>query len=96
MKRALSVLLSVMPACCFAQPGITEMQQARQDLSASFFSAFDCSLVIAGLLGILGAGRIFYNWQMGRDQITAQLLGWFSAAIFVILAGAFLSGMFGI
>ena len=79
-----------------AQPGISEMQQARQDLSSTFFSAFDCSLVIAALLGLTGAVKIYHNWQMGKKDITPDVSAWFFAALFMVLAGAFLKALFGI
>lgn len=88
--------------CCLlslgapAQPGIPEMQQAQQDLSATFFSAFDCSLVVATLLGLNGAVKIYHNWQMGKDRIDADVAAWFFAALFMVLAGAFLRALFGI
>jgi len=96
MKTILISCFCLLPFLCLAQPGISEMQQAQQDLSASFFSAFDCSLVVAGLLGIAGAARIYHNWQMGRERIDAQVAGWFFAAMFMVLSGAFLKSMFGI
>jgi uncharacterized membrane protein YidH (DUF202 family) len=77
-------------------PGIDEMHQASQQLSLSFFSAFDCSLVLAAILGIIGAVRIYHNWQMGQREITADVAAWFYAAIFMVLAGAFLRALFGI
>ena len=79
-----------------AQPGLDEMQQAQQSLTSSFFSALDCSLVIAAIFGILGAVRIFHNWQMGHPRIDQAVAGWFFAALFMILAGAFLQALFGI
>lgn len=79
-----------------AQPGIDEMQQAQQQLKSDFFSAQDCSLVLAGIFGIVGAVRIYHNWQMGYPQIDEMVLAWFFAAIFMVLAGAFLQAMFGI
>lgn len=79
-----------------AQPGITEMQQATQDLSATFFSAFDFALVLATILGITGAVRIYHNAQMGRDRIDAEVAAWFFSAFFMVLAGAFLRALFGI
>jgi len=88
--------------CCLltlgavAQPGISEMQQAQQDLSSTFFSAFDCSLVVATLLGLNGAVKIFHNWQMGKERIDSDVAAWFYAALFMILAGAFLKALFGI
>jgi len=89
--------------CCWllalganAQPGIDEMQQAQQQLASSFFSALDCSFVLAGILGIVGGLRIYKNWQMGHPRMDEAVLGWFLSAIFMILAGAFLQAVFGI
>lgn len=88
--------------CCLlvfgaiAQPGLNEMQQARQDLTASFFSALDFALVLAALFGIIGAVRIYHNWQMGRQRFTEEVAAWFFAALFMVLAGAFLQAVFGI
>jgi hypothetical protein len=88
--------------CCLlalgasAQPGLDEMQQAQQSLSSSFFSAWDCSLVLAGIFGIFGALRIYSNWQMGRPRITEEVAAWFLAALFMVLAGTFLQAVFGI
>jgi hypothetical protein len=88
--------------CCLltlgtmAQPGITEMQQAQQNLRSTFFSALDCSLVLAALFGIVGAVRIYHNWQMGHPRIDEQVAAWFFAAFFMILAGVFLQAVFGI
>ncbi|MFC0513143.1 DUF4134 family protein [Mucilaginibacter angelicae] len=79
-----------------AQPGIDEMQRARSDLAADFFSLFDLSLVIATLLGLTGAAKIYQNWQAGKDRIDSDVAAWFYAAFFMLLAGAFLKALFGI
>ncbi|WP_246254190.1 DUF4134 family protein [Pedobacter foliorum] len=81
---------------CQGQPGIAEMQQANASFRTSFFSAFDATLVLATLLGICGAVRIYHNLQMGKNQFTAEVAAWFLAALFVILMGPFLRGLFGI
>lgn len=78
------------------QPGIDEMRQASQDLTSSFFSAMDLSLVLAGICGIVGAVRIYHNWQMGKERISADVAAWFFASLFMVLAGAFLRGIFGL
>jgi hypothetical protein len=80
----------------FAQPGLDEMGQAQQSLRSSFFSALDCSLVLAGIFGIIGAFRIYHNWQMGRPRISEDVAAWFFAALFMVLVGAFLQAIFGI
>ena len=79
-----------------AQPGISEMQQAQQNLTSDFFSAFDLSLVTAAVLGICGALRIYHNWQLGREQMDTAVATWFFAAFFMVLAGTFLKALFGL
>jgi len=96
MKTVLVLGCCLLPILAIAQPGISEMQQAQQDLSASFFSAFDCALVLATIFGITGAVRIYHNWQMGKDRIDNEVANWFFAAFFMVLAGAFLKAIFGI
>lgn len=96
MKRLMISLALGMTVPAFGQPGVAEMNQASQQLTSSFFPAFDCSLVIAAILGLTGAVRIYHNWQMGKREITADVAAWFYAAIFMVLAGAFLRALFGI
>lgn len=95
MIAAFAVCLLAINATAQA-PGLSEMQQARDDLTANFFSALDCSLVLAGIFGILGAVKIYHNWQMGKDRITSDVAAWFYAAFFMMLSGIFLRAVFGI
>jgi uncharacterized membrane protein YidH (DUF202 family) len=78
------------------QPGINEMQQARQDLTQTFFSARDASLILAAIFGIIGAVRVYQNWQMGKDHMTHEVAAWFYSALFMCLLGAFCQVFFGI
>jgi uncharacterized membrane protein YidH (DUF202 family) len=96
MKRLVFFLAIFWALPVLAQPGIDEMHQASQQLTSSFFSAFNCCLVLAGILGLTGAVRIYHNWQMGKREITADVAAWFFAALFMVLAGAFLRALFGI
>lgn len=97
MKRYLPLtVFSLLSLRLQAQPGIAEMEQARQQLSSSFFSAFDFALVLATLLGSFGALRIYHNWQMGKPRIDTEVAAWFFAALFVVLSGTFLQALFGI
>jgi len=95
MKRLLLLFLLI-PVASFCQPGIDEMQKARSDLTQSFFSARDLSLVFAATLGIIGAVRIYHNLQMGRERFTAEVAAWFFSALFMVLLGAFCQAVFGI
>ena len=95
-KKILTVCLCLLALGVNAQPGLDEMQQAQQSLSSSFFSAMDCALVLAAIFGIVGAVRIYHNWQMGHPRIDEAVAGWLFAAFFMVLAGSFLQTVFGI
>jgi hypothetical protein len=95
-KIRLLLPLLLLATVTTAQPGLDEMQQAQQSLAQSFFSALDFSLVISAIFGIIGAVRIYHNWQMGHPHIDQAVAGWFFAALFMVLAGAFLQAVFGI
>ncbi|MFD0764509.1 DUF4134 family protein [Mucilaginibacter lutimaris] len=96
MKLSLTLFCCMMALSAAAQPGISEMQKARDDLAADFFSTFDLSLVLATLFGLTGAVKIYHNWQMGKHHIDSDVAAWFYAAFFMILSGAFLKAIFGI
>ena len=96
MKYLLTAAACLVAAIASAQPGISEMQQAQQDLSSTFFSAFDCCMVLAFIFGAFGGLRIYHNWQMGKDRMDAAVAAWFFAAFFMILSGPFLRALFGI
>lgn len=96
MKYLLIFCCCLLSLGAIAQPGITEMQQAQQSLKSDFFSALDCALVLAAIFGIVGAVRIYHNWQMGHPRIDEQVAAWFFASFFMVLAGVFLKAVFGL
>ena len=77
-------------------PGLTEFEEARNQLSSSFLSALDCSLVLAFIIGIAGAIRIHHDWNMGKRDIATDIAAWGFAALFVVLSGVFLRAVFGL
>lgn len=81
-----------------AQPGLPEMKKVTQDLNKSFFSAMDASLVLSAIFGLCGAMRIYHNWQLGKHHfhVDYEIVAWFSAALFMVLMGAFLRALFGL
>lgn len=98
MNKQIILVLGVLflASAAIAQPGLDEMREAQQSLRDSFFSALNCSMILAAIFGIAGAVRIHHNWQMGHPRIDQAVTAWFLAALFMILAGTFLQALFGI
>jgi hypothetical protein len=97
MRRVFCLLLFFLfAAYTCAQPGISEMEQAKRDLGADFYAAADLSFVIAGILGITAGLKIYKRIQDGNKDITPEISAWFHAALFMLLSGLFLKALFGI
>lgn len=98
MNRAVIIIVALLTfgPRVRGQPGIAEMRKVRDDISRSFFSALDACLVLAAVLALVGALRIYHNLQMGRERFTAEVTAWFLSAIFMLLTGAFLKALYGL
>lgn len=94
MKKSLLLVGLCITTKVYAQPGLNEMNQAANNISGSFFSMQDFSYVLATLVGIFGASRIYYKWQLGKN-ITLDIAAWFFACLFIVLMNYFLTALFG-
>lgn len=50
--------------------------------------------VVAAIIGLIGALRIYNNWQAGKDNVWAGAVGWFGAMLFILIANTVLRAMF--
>ena len=53
--------------------------------------------ILCGITGLIGALRIYNKWQLnGRHHfhVDAEIAGWFGAAIFFVIARAFIDMIF--
>jgi hypothetical protein len=77
-----------------AQPGLTEINQATTEMGFMAYAMLNLSLVLGALFGLVGGLRVYNNWQMGRDRIDVQVIGWFSACLFLLVANIFITALF--
>jgi formate hydrogenlyase subunit 3/multisubunit Na+/H+ antiporter MnhD subunit len=93
-----TLLLAAMALKGFGQspPGIGEFYQAGREMHSYYYSFSNLSLVLGSIVGLLGALRVYTNWQQGRHHIDAQVTGWFFSCLFLLLTGVFLRGLFGL
>jgi hypothetical protein len=86
----------LVPCCAQDPPGIAELYQVSGAMQGYYNGFSDLSFVLGGIVGLLGGLRVFANWQAGRHHIDAQVTGWFFSCLFLLLAGVFLRGLFGL
>lgn len=71
--------------------GITEAQtQIRQ----TFSTVSTLMLAIGGVVGLVGAVRIYIKWNNGDQDVTKSIIAWAGAALFLVLSGTVLNLIF--
>ena len=98
MKKVLAffvLILSLNKA--YSQPGVTDgtLDQASANFRSDFYALSSTIFVIAGIVALVGAIRIYHKWQLG-EPIVQDLSGWFYACLFIIVANLFIRGLFGL
>lgn len=49
---------------------------------------------IAGVVGFIGAVRIYNKWQNGDQDINKEIMGWAGAFVFLVVAPTFIDAFF--
>lgn len=50
---------------------------------------------VGGIVGLIGAGRIYNKWTNGDQDINKEIVAWAGAAIFLMVAPSVITGFFG-
>lgn len=50
--------------------------------------------IVAIILGMVGAFRVYVNWQQGKDNVMQSAAGWFGSCLFLLIANTVLRAMF--
>jgi len=97
-QLAATVLLSGLTTTAFAQNGIDAGAAALQGLTSALDAYVDpvttVVYVVAAVVGIVGALRVFVNWQNGKENVMASATGWLGACLFLLVANTVLRAMF--
>lgn len=93
-----TALFSAFATTAFAQNGIDTGASALQGLTSSLDAYIDpvttVVYVVAAVVGLVGALRVFVNWQNGKDNVMASATGWLGACLFLLVANTVLRAMF--
>jgi len=101
MKKKISLFLSLMliVSITFAQgtAGLTTgLDAARQSLNDYIDPIVNIVMVIGGIVGVIGAIRIYQKWQSGDQDINKEIVGWGGSAVFLVLAPIVVKAIFSL
>lgn len=50
--------------------------------------------IVAAVVGLVGALRVYSNWQGGKENVMASATGWLGACLFLLVANTVVRTMF--
>lgn len=76
------------------QKGAETLDTLTDDLEAYLDPVTTVVYVIAAIIGVIGAFRVFNAWQQGKDNVMSIAIGWFGSMLFLLIANAVVRAMF--
>lgn len=91
--------MTILGPLSFAQTnGIQRGAQALSTLTSDLEQYLDpVTMVVymaAAIVGVIGAFRVYANWQQGKDNVMSGAMGWFGAMMFLSIANTVVRAMF--
>lgn len=100
MKKFISTsLMAFVSLSTFAQTagiqrGAQTLDRLTGDLELYLDPVTTVVYAVAAIIGIIGAFRVYANWQQGKDNVMSGALGWFGAMLFILIANTVVRAMF--
>ena len=93
---ATAVLLAITSASAFAQSGVTGLNTATTTLKTYVDPVTNIALVFGGIVGIVGAIRVYSKWNSGDQDINKELMGWGGSCVFLVVSALVIKAFFGL
>src|ERR1700712_4391000 len=79
-----------------AQNGVTGLNTATTSLKTYVDPVTNIALVIGGIVGIVGAIRVYSKWNAGDQDINKELMGWGGSCVFLVVSALIVKAFFGL
>lgn len=97
IKRiGVTVAALVIGETAFAQNGVTGINTATSTLATYVDPVSNIALVIGGIVGIVGAIRVYSKWNSGDQDINKELMGWGGSCVFLVVSALVIKAFFGL
>lgn len=91
-----AVILLAMTVPAFAQSGVNGLNTATSTLKTYVAPVTNITLVIGGIVGIVGAIRVYSKWNSGDQDINKELMGWGGSCVFLVVSALVVKAFFGL
>jgi hypothetical protein len=93
IAAALAVTVSLVAD---AQDGVTGITEANTLVRSYFPVAVQLMYAIGGIVGIIGAVKVYQKWSHGDHDTGKVAAAWFGSCIFLVVVATLLGSFFGV
>ena len=76
--------------------GVTGLTTAETSLRTYVDPVCNIVMVIGGIVGLVGAIRVFSKWQNGDQDVTKSLMAWLGSCVFLVVGALVVKAFFGV
>lgn len=98
-KLLLTIVSALISVSSWAQTSnafSTALNTASAEIGSVVDSVSKLMLYVGGVVGVVGAVRIYIKWNNGDQDVTKAIVGWGGACLFLVLSGGVIKLVFGI
>jgi hypothetical protein len=79
-----------------AQSGVDGIEEATKLMGEYFEAGVTLLYIIGGVVGLIGAIKVYNKWSSGDQDTSKAAASWFGACIFLVIVATALRSFFGI
>lgn len=92
----LAILLAITQIPVYAQNGVTGLNTATTTLKTYIEPVTSIALVIGGIVGLIGAVRVYSKWNQGDNDVNKELMGWGGSCVFLVVSSLVIKAFFSL
>lgn len=76
--------------------GAAGIDAASSELATYMDPLGNMMMILGGLVGLVGAVRVYLKWNAGDQDVQKAVMGWMGSCIFLVVSGAVVKAFFGL
>ena len=95
-QRAFALAISIMVVTNTFAQGAAGIDAASSELATYMDPLGNMMMILGGLVGSVGAVRVYLKWNSGDQDVQKAVMGWMGSCIFLVVSGVVVKAFFGI
>ena len=95
-KLLVAFVLFFIASRTIAQDGNAGIEEATDMVTSYFDSGANLMYAVGGLLGLIGAVKVYQKWNSGDPDTGKVAAAWFGSCVFLVVVATVIKSFFGI